>query len=86
MSNAGAVQIGAASRRQFNTSDGIKPTIMHCKRVDVDKENKAELDKLHGEAIAFEAKLNGVTQSEDENAIAPHWLYLKIGYRNHTRR
>jgi hypothetical protein len=83
VSPEGAVQIATASKRQFNTTDGIKPTVMYCKKVDVEKENNAELDKLPGMKIPSEAKNKGVSESEDKAAIAPHWLFLKVEYGLH---
>jgi ATP-dependent DNA helicase PIF1 len=80
VSDAGAVAIASVSQKQFDTSDGIVPTLLHCKRADVQKENQSALDQLTGKAIAYEAVNDRLTDAEKDHAIAPQHLILKIGY------
>ena len=79
VSNDSVSAINATAHRPFNTNDGIKPTIMHCKRDDVKATNKKELDALNGETITYAAvNDNGLTDTEITACGAPDLLTLKV--------
>ena len=80
VSTANAAIIASTANRQFNTSDGIVPTLMHCVRESVREENKSALDKLPGMPILFGAEDDRLTDAERNGAIAPQTVYLKVGY------
>lgn len=63
-------------------NDGIKPTKLFCKNVDVERLNQNELDKIQGPAKVFLAKDDGEDyhiKFFDKNCQAPKELKLKVG-------
>jgi ATP-dependent DNA helicase PIF1 len=53
--------LAPCSRRVFDRSDGIEPTVLHATRGDVNTENTARLSELRGEACVFTADDTGIT-------------------------
>lgn len=59
--------------------DGIRPTILFCKRVDVERYNMKELSKLEGEEFIFNAIDTDKKYKRIFDDIIPSKVILKVG-------
>jgi ATP-dependent DNA helicase PIF1 len=68
--------------RAFDTADGIEPTTLYAKRLDVQRENESRLAALQGEPVRYLAKNHGSAMFVDQlrkNCQAVEELVLKVG-------
>jgi hypothetical protein len=73
-----AMAVGAA-RSLSARSDSVKPTVVHCLRVDTDHVNGQELSRLDGKEHVYDAIDEGVAVFL-KHCPAPERVALKVGY------
>jgi len=74
-------QFIASVQRPIVYQDGILPTKLYARNVNVDAENNIQLEKLQGESRVYTAKCDGVLQDIEDmrrNCLAPDTLQLKV--------
>jgi hypothetical protein len=65
--------------------DGVKPTIVHCRRDGTEAINEKELATLDGDQHVYHAKDVGI-DSFLNHCIVPREMTLKVGYDARARR
>lgn len=77
------VKILNTLKRPLETKDGIEPTRLYARNIDVDAENRRYLDQIDEEEFNFKsedtARNRFAKESLQKNCIAPEILDLKVG-------
>ena len=69
-------------KRPLEFDDGILPTRLHCKNIDVDRQNSEELKRLPEPEVTYDAEDDGVEPYKtqlDTHSIWPRTLKLRVG-------